>query len=495
MKRTEQFNMLVSTLVLILLIELLLFGGLGFAVPISVLTYFLFLGWRYKQYGHLLNLFKTPLLLIILLTSLCFALFDNFTLKFFNTFLLLGLILLHLSVIFDLNTEEKYSVKWFTKIFPIGLIMPFEHINPSLTSIKEEMIQDEERHTKLSSLKKIFIGCLIGIPIMLVAGYLLMFSDAAFEGIIDWTLSHIELDLGVFVRHLLAYILLFFPFMGFLHGLTHNSTKKSTEESLHAFKSPRKIDFTISMTIATLLSSVYILYLLSQFTYFFSAFEGILPTEYTYAAYARRGFFEMLPLAGLNLGMIALLNLFTTGHAERKKTITIKGFTTFLLAFTLIIISTALAKMSMYMNIYGLTLKRVFVTWMLILGVVCFVLIAIKIYRKHFQLNKYLFISFCILYLGLNYSNVDYLIGKYNFNLYQTKHINTIASFEDLSSSATNIYMEMLDFQMSKDPLLDKPYSYYHYRYLMLDERDWREENLAHYLAQKKWENIFRDEE
>lgn len=238
------------------------------------------------------------------------------------------------------------------------------------------------------------------------------------------------------------------------------------------------------MTAVTLLSVVYILYIFSQFTYFSSAFGGILPEEYTYAEYARRGFFEMLPLTGLNLGIIALLNLFTLGKEDKKKALCLKGYTTFILIFNLFIIATALAKMSMYMGIYGLTMRRVFVSWVLILGVVIFILIGIKIYREQFKLNKYLFISFCILYLGLNYINVDYLIGDYNLKLYQVKQVNTRDSFDDLSLSAFGAYMELA----THNPVSEHDSCpSYHYQYLLYSGKDWRENNMTHYLGMKQW--------
>ena len=491
MKRTEQVNMLVSIIILITLIELLIFGGLGFAVPISVTIYYLFLGWRYRQYGNFIDFFKTPLLIIILPISLCFALFDNIVLKFFNSLFLISLVLLHASISFGLNTEEKYSMKWFLKILSLGIIMPFTNMNKAFICVKEELIKDDRQHAQLSSFKKIFIGCLLGIPLMLIAGFLLIFSDAAFEGVIDWLISQLNFDLIAAFQHILAYVLLSFPFMGFLYTLTHKDKTQETE-ALH--KSPKvyhKLDFIISITIVTLLSSIYILYIFSQFTYFFSAFKGILPDNYTYAEYARRGFFEMLPLCGLNLGVIILLNLLTTGNSEKKNSTVIKGYTTFILSFTLFIIITALAKMVMYMNIYGLTLKRVFVTWILILVVISFILIGIKLYRNHFRLTKYLFISFCILYLSLNYSNIDYLIAKYNFNLYTTKQVNTIDSFGDLSSSGVSLYIQLAELQPSIDPPLHQTYLYYYYKNIIQDNRDWREDNLSHYLAVQKWGSYF----
>lgn len=494
MKYREQINMLIALLVLMLLTELIIFGGLGFAVPVAVGIYYFFLAWRYKGKGERKQFFKNPLVLPIVLTSLCFAIFDNEIFKVFNTIWLLSLIILHLSVSFKVNQEEAYTPKWFLKIFSVGVALPFENMGNAIGGVREEIEQIGGKKEKLQVLNKIFIGCLIGIPLMLVAGLLLMTADAAFEGVVDWMLYQINIDLGWFIQRFFIYGILFFPFVGFLHGLTRKEVTKQEligeEDEAGEMDVPKKawrLDFTIGMTVISLLSVVYILYIFSQLTYFLSAFNGILPEGYTYAEYARRGFFEMLPIAGLNLGVIGVLNLVTNGKEEKKKAQWIKGYTTFIIGFTLFIMVTALAKMAMYMGIYGLTLKRVFVSWVLILGVISFLLIGVKIYRERFKLTKHLFVSFSILYLGLNYSNVDYLIGQYNLKLNQEKQINTITGFYDLSLSAVDAYIEI----DKNDASEESTSIYWYYQSMIQQEKDWREENIAGYIAKEKWKGYF----
>ena len=58
------------------------------------------------------------------------------------------------------------------------------------------------------------------------------------------------------------------------------------------------LDFVIVATITTLLCLIYLAFCLSQSVYFVSAFRGVLPSNfYSMSEYARRGFFETLPLA------------------------------------------------------------------------------------------------------------------------------------------------------------------------------------------------------
>ena len=79
---------------------------------------------------------------------------------------------------------------------------------------------------------------------------------------------------------------------------------------------------------------------------------------------------------------------------------------------------------------------RVYVAWFLILGCITLLLIGIKTYYSKFKLTKNIFIVFTIMFLGLNYANIDYRIAEYDANLYITEKVNTVGAFEELSDSA-----------------------------------------------------------
>ena len=66
------------------------------------------------------------------------------------------------------------------------------------------------------------------------------------------------------------------------------------------------IDAVAVNTFLAVLSAVYLLYLFSQSAYFFSAFRGLLPEEFTVAEYARRGFFEMSVIAVINFIVVSI---------------------------------------------------------------------------------------------------------------------------------------------------------------------------------------------
>lgn len=64
---------------------------------------------------------------------------------------------------------------------------------------------------------------------------------------------------------------------------------------------------------------IYVLFIGLQVTYLFSAFTGNIPQDFTYAEYARRGFFELCYISLCNLGILWSAGAFSkTERGEHK---------------------------------------------------------------------------------------------------------------------------------------------------------------------------------
>ena len=86
---------------------------------------------------------------------------------------------------------------------------------------------------------------------------------------------------------------------------------------------------------------------------------------------------------------------------------------------------------------------RVYVSWFLIVGCITLLFIGIKTYYSKFKLTKNIFMVFTIMFLGLNYANIDYRIAEYDAQLYKTEDVNTISAFDQLSNSALEPLIEI----------------------------------------------------
>jgi len=463
----------------ILFMELLIFGGWGIAVPIAVVIYYALILWQAKMLKIKQNIRDNILLIPIIMTALCFVFFDNIVLKLLNILFLYGLIILNTSQQFGINRFETLTCRWFLEIIPIGIFNPLGNMSKPINVIKKEM--KENSKVANNAFFKILLGLLIGLPIVFIATILLMNTDVAFKSIIVLIFEKLDFDLGWILGRIIFFIVIFFPLYGFFYGLRNK--KENTNEQ----KEKRKIqifDFIIVITVTCSLGAVYMMYCLSQLTYFVSAFKGILPVDYTFAGYARKGFFECIPLGIINLIFIIVLTLFTRTEGSKKKINCIKGCTYYLVVFTLFLVISAFSKMWLYISVYGITIMRVYVSWFLIFGCITLIFIGIKTYYSKFKLTKNIFIVFTIMFLGLNYANIDYRIGEYDADFYMTEKVDTVSAFEDLSDSALEslIKISKIDTKENKR-MVNK------YKNRIYGKTKWQEWNIANYNAKNTFEN------
>lgn len=463
----------------ILFMELLIFGGWGIAVPIAVISYYILIFWQSKMLKIKQDIKNNILLIPIAMTALCFMFFDNALLKFFNILFLYGLIVLHTSQQFGINSYNPLSFRWFLEIIPVGLFMPIKNISKPINIINETIKARSKESNKI--FLKIAIGLVIGFPIVFIATLLLMNTDAAFNGVIELISNKFNFDLTWILQRLICFVIIFFPLNGFFYTISNK--RESVNEQKERSKNI-KFDFIIVVTIASFLCVVYMIYCLSQLTYFISAFKGILPSDYTFAAYARKGFFECIPLGGINLILIIALTKASDIEENRKRSFITKGFIFYIITFTLFLVISAFSKMWLYISAYGITIMRVYVSWFLILGCIALILIGIKTYYNQFKLTKNLFIIFTVMFLGLNYANIDYRIGEYNVQLYETGKINTIGAFNDLSISALEPMLRMSSMDKNSNAKINK------YKNRLYEERTWQEWNYADYKGRKILENL-----
>lgn len=115
-----------------------------------------------------------------------------------------------------------------------------------------------------------------------------------------------------------------------------------------------------------------------QAKYLFSACVGILPESFTYAEYARQGFFELCGITAFNVLLLFFMNIFARTVTRENKVLSVIN-----IAFstvTILLLITAMSKMGMYITAYGFTIKRiqasVFMIWL------CLVLFMIICHQK-----------------------------------------------------------------------------------------------------------------
>ena len=310
----------------------------------------------------------------------------------------------------------------------INLFLPLRAIFNSLKSIK-----------KSRRSFGVLIGFILAVPLLSVLLMLLMNSDAAFESTMDSVIDKLTEILpdfdGAFYT---VAALIFTPYIVSVLFCFANDIDSERGTALRS--DIKKLRFASKGFLGGFSGSVcllYVIYLLSQTAYFFSAFGGKLPdgTEITLSEYARRGFFEMSAIAAINLLLIGAGAIFAKRKGEDFSGL-FKGISLFLCLFTMLLITTAMSKMLLYINEMGLTHKRLAVSVINVVMFLTFIFILIRLFRKNFPYFRYIMaVSICVLTV-FTLISPDAIIGWYNTSAY-------------LSGKHQSIDIDLLDYRLN----------------------------------------------
>jgi hypothetical protein len=197
---------------------------------------------------------------------------------------------------------------------------------------------------------------------------------------------------------------------------------------------------------------IYVVFFISQWKYYVSGFTGVLPEEFSYAEYAREGFFQLCTVAFINLAVIIAISVFMRRKTE-KAPVLLRMLTIVYSVFTLVLISTALAKMFMYIESYGLTQKRVYSTAAMIVLAVIFVLLIVKQFVPKICVGAVSLAASLVLFAVLSLGNLDAMIAKYNVDRYMDGSLPTvdIEAMENLGDAAVPELVRLAKYMDEKN--------------------------------------------
>lgn len=248
------------------------------------------------------------------------------------------------------------------------------------------------------------------------------------------------------------------PIGMYIYGLFITSTDKACQDVMNADECKKAFRGMRIAPVVTILAAaipvllVYVVFFISQIDYYVSGFTGGLPSNLSYAQYAREGFFQLCIVSVINLVVILLALMFMKRKSE-KPPVSLKILTIVYCVFTLVLISTAVSKMVMYIDYYGLTQKRVYATWFMILLAVIFIIIAVKQFVSKFKAIASGFVVCIVLFAALAVSNVDSYIASYNIDRYLNGSLKSVDvnDMYDLGYSAVPEMVRLYDALSEKE--------------------------------------------
>lgn len=316
-----------------------------------------------------------------------------------------------------------------------GVIELGESLSDFSRRRKAEQAETDPAHRKRPFPWGIVAGIALAFPAICILLPLLTSADAAFDGLmvsIDKALGDLLADFFDSAFDLLVALVLaaicFYPASGTLFVL-RNRPQTPSEGVKTGIANTLLLGFYGSICLVCLA------YLFSQLSYFFSGFLSILPEEMTAAEYARRGFFELFAFSMITLVLMSFgICLFRKDRLQGV----IHAMLIFLSAFNLLLISTALAKMVLYVKLYGLTPKRLVSSAIMVFLAVLFVILIVGRFIKSFRSLPVVLAAALVIVGTVTYIDPDRIVAEYNVWAWENGKLSAVdtAFLGELSDAA-----------------------------------------------------------
>ena len=321
----------------------------------------------------------------------------------------------------------------------------------------------------------VLAGVALSVPLLVIVVVLLISADAAFAGLME---KLPQLDVPQLVVTLLAGCGAACVLYARGTALRHAQSQPLTPTRRNGIH-----PLTVN-TVLVMICLVYMVYLFSQLAYFAGGLSGILPDGYTMAEYARRGFFEMGWLCGINLGIIAL----AVGLVKKteKTPLSTKLFCLFIGLITLFFVVTASAKMAMYIGTYGLTRLRVLTEVIMVFLGIATVIVCIWLFAPKMAYMKVVLLVALVMGAAVFWADVDTVVARYNVQAYQSGKLEyvDVDYLRSLSAGAVPYIAELAEAgNEDAQAFMQRNRSQLYWDH---DLRSW---NWANWLAGQLWED------
>ncbi len=405
----------VLSLIAGIVFDYLFYGkAIGVSYPLfAVIFYCLFWVASRRQVSFQID-FGWFLFIPIVLLSAAFAIRSNPVLLVLNFILIPPLLFLQTMLL--VYRYEWSGVRFILRFLGKLLRQIFDNAPKAfLEVISLAKVADKIVPEKRKTLKNIFIGLVISVPLLAIVIALLAEADTVFQNLIVNVLKPLEVIGSIpFAQHVgvIGIItVLLFGYLAVVLKAKVEGVSAPTERGRGGW------DATIVATVLVMVNAVYILFCVIQFTYLFGGEEVIrsIP-DYTYAEYARRGFSELIVVTVINLSILLIGLRFTKNDGKLNRLV--RGLRCLLVLCTVIILYSAHLRLKLYEEAYGYTYARIFAHTFIGFLFILFLLTLYKLWRREFPLVRAFAIAALLAYTALNYINVDAIIAQKNIDRY-----------------------------------------------------------------------------
>lgn len=394
-------------------------------------------------------------LAILVLTGLSYGLWQANGLAPWREFFLFGVAVYWVLMATDMTLLQRTS-DWLPLDGLHGLfVIPLRNLFSQYKGLAA-LGRKREPHGK--PMWPVALGIALALMVTATVLPLLMEADSGgFSAILD-SISETLRFRHLSSAEMMLQLVLAIPVAAYIYGLVVGSAHRrgnpgyKTEAAEKAVGALRLLPAVTVFIVLGTITGLYLVFILSQIPYFFSAFAGARPEGWqVYSEYARNGFFELCSIAIINLSLLAVAYLGIQRQARHKTLL--KVFSYVLSSLTLLLIATAWSKMALYISVYGLSVKRLLpCVFMLFLAVVYFGVIALQ--RRSFSIVRLAAVVGSVLFCVLCLSDPDGFVTRYNANRYLAGTLNNFDVAILYRAGAAGIDGALLVYDKTGDPAL-----------------------------------------
>lgn len=261
------------------------------------------------------------------------------------------------------------------------------------------------RGTRASQIGGVVRGLLLAAPLILVLGVLLTSADVVFAELLVP-----DVAVGELAGHLMLTVVC-------AVGAAALCTDAASPAVSRWRPKRRPLG---AMEGATILASLVVLFAVfsaSQLVALTPGAERVLATAgLTRAEYARSGFFQLLWVAAITLGVLGALRAVTHVRSDRQRRV-LRWLTQAAIMLTLVIVAVAVRRLALYTGVFGLTMLRLYSTLFAVWIGVVFLALAAAVHGVHADrtwVMPFAAVAGLVLLAVLNVINVEAQVARYN---------------------------------------------------------------------------------
>lgn len=395
--------------------------------------------------------------------SSCFTWRDSGTLHFLS-FLALFFIFLIQYLRVTRGQSNLLPKSYFVEMLKFPFVFIFRGFEFLFSDIGSAFKNENSKQS--AKVVSVLIGFSIAVPIVIVFVLLLMSSDQRYE---NFVVTIFDIDIETFNR----YCLVFAHFFTISAAMVKIVFYSEPSELKCSNESKLKLGAIESNIILSAINMVFLSYIVVQFSYLFGD-DSIITTsgsDWVYSSYAKRGFYELLTVAILVVPMNLILDWLQRENSEKQRRFVRYGILV-LSIFVGIISFSALHRMFLYINAYGLTEQRFYsVAIMLIIILFLGTVVCFLIRQRRHLISKVVIYQFLFITALLIAINPDGVIARTNLSYLKDNIGHDLYYLKSLSCDA--------------DSTFDKYYEIEGFQYYgcKKNKDDWRGWNLSRHMA------------